>query len=318
MEASASLAGTTHTLPLATQYYTAAVPVWLDLITSPSEWAATFLAPEAKEVLDVLGGVLLVFGIPPSVSASAAAGEGPKTRAKELIAHVGRVVREGLGGWEWDGVLLAVGVGDLSPGEDGEEELDEWEDVCTEWGLEFVHVPGTMTKAVGGGGAAAAQEGEEAAGRNEFGEQMGIPRALEALQANDWSGGGGGEEDGGFGGFAGAGEGDDELGDFDPESMDFGLDREDFAGLRKAIWSQGREDGDGTMDVDGGEASSNGGADTTRKGGDEDEEMGEEDVQKIERMMLKLQAVKERTAGMSEEQRKRIAKQAVGEVMKEL
>ncbi|KAK0652331.1 hypothetical protein B0T16DRAFT_406023 [Cercophora newfieldiana] len=66
------------------------------------------------------------------------------------------------------------------------------------------------------------------------------------------------------------------------------------------------------MEVDGGER---GGA---RKGGDEDEEMDEGEVQKLERMMVKLQAVRDRTAGMSEEQRKRVARQAVGEVMKEL
>ncbi|KAK4451942.1 hypothetical protein QBC34DRAFT_377913 [Podospora aff. communis PSN243] len=289
-----SLAGVTHHLPLSTQYYTASVPVWLDVVSSPGEWADSFLAPEAKEVLDVLGGLLLVFNVGGShASGSSSVAEG-KAKTKEFISHVGRVVRQGLGGWEWDGVLLAVGVGDLSKGEEGEEEMDEWEDVCTEWGLEFVHVSGTAVK------------GEE--GRNEFGERMGVARALEALQANDWGGGGGGEEGGEeFGGFVP--REDEDLGEFDPESMDFGFDREDFVGLRKAIWSAGREDG---MDVDGGEGSE------VKKGGDEDEEMDDGDVQKLERIMLKLQAVRDRTAGMSEEQRKRIAKQAVGEVMKEL
>ncbi|KAK0619752.1 hypothetical protein B0T14DRAFT_537419 [Immersiella caudata] len=295
---SSSLAGITHQLPLSTQYYTASVPIWLDVVSSPSEWASSFLAPEAKEVLDVLGGVLVVFnvGVPPSPS-SGGAPEG-KTETKEFISHVGRVVREGLGGWEWDGVLLAVGVGDLSKGEEGEEEIDEWEDVCTEWGLEFVHVPHTQ---------GSAGEGE---GRNEFGERMGVARALEALQANDWGGGGGGDDEVGeeFGGFVPGEGGDENLGEFDAESMDFGFDREDFVGLKKAIWSAGREDG---MEVDG-EGSE------AKKGGDEDEEMDDGDVQKLERMMLKLQAVRDRTAGMSEEQRKRIAKQAVGEVMKEL
>lgn len=50
----------------------------------------------------------------------------------------------------------------------------------------------------------------------------------------------------------------------------------------------------------------------------EDEELGDEDVQKLERMMLKLQAVRDATAGLPEEQRKRMAKRAVGEVMKEM
>jgi len=312
--ATTSLAGITHHLPLATRYYSASVPVWLDVIANPSDWASSFLAPEAKEVLEVLGGLVVVFGF-----SSGSGGEGGKARAKELLAHVGKVVREGLGGWEWDGVLLAVGVGEVGTGEDGEEALDEWEDVCTEWGLEFVHVSSAASAAApasadtGGAGDVPGQ-----GTRNEFGERMGISRALEALQANSWSGSGGGEdEEGEFGAFMG--EEDDDLGEFDPESMDFGFDREDFIGLRKAIWSAGGEDGDDAMNVDGGEPSN-----TRSKGGGGDgeaidEEMGgEEDVQKIERMMLKLQAVRDMSAGMPEEQRKRMAKDAVGEVMKEL
>lgn len=65
------------------------------------------------------------------------------TRA--LITEVGRVVREGLGGWGWDGVGLGIGVGDGT--------ADEWEDLCAEWGLEFVQVRG----------------GKKDDGRNEFG-----------------------------------------------------------------------------------------------------------------------------------------------------
>ncbi|KAK5654792.1 hypothetical protein OQA88_6828 [Cercophora sp. LCS_1] len=258
-----SLAGTTHILPLTTTYYKADVPIWLDLVASPSEWAASFLSDEAKEVLQVLGGVVVVFGL-----------DG-KSEAKELVAQVGRVVREGLGGWEWDGVLLALGVGEVEAGDD--EVVDEWEDVCTEWGLEFVHV--------------GRDDGKDG-GRNEFGERMGVERAREALMANDWSGGGMADGEDEFGGFA---EGDD------AEGMDFGFDKEDFVGLKKAIWNAaGGEDG---MDVDG--------------EGSKEEELGEEDVQKMERMMLKLQAVRDRSAGLPEEQRKRLAQQAVDEVMKE-
>jgi hypothetical protein len=47
---------------------------------------------------------------------------------------VGQVVKKGLGGWEWDGVGLAVGV--------GEGITEEWDEVCAEAGLEFVHVTG--------------------------------------------------------------------------------------------------------------------------------------------------------------------------------
>jgi hypothetical protein len=147
-------------------------------------------------------------------------------------------------------------------------------------------------------------------------EKVGIPRVLETLQSNDWSQGGGfgdeGEDEGSdldeLGGSrkrvgtvsrtAVGTDGDDhskeEGPDLDPESLEFGFDRDDFAGLKKAIWTTGDE------------------------GGEEDGAVGEEDVQKLEGMMRKLLAVRDMGAGLPEEQRKRMAKQAVGEVMKEI
>ncbi|KAK4142474.1 alpha and gamma adaptin binding protein p34-domain-containing protein [Dichotomopilus funicola] len=312
-----TLAGTTHTLPLTTPYYTASIPIWLDLIATPAEWSASFLSPEAREVLGVLGGVVVVFALPSSPSAltglsagrDTVGGEGGggddgddgREAARELVRHVGKVVREGLGGWEWVGVGLVVGVGAIAgggeAGEDGTgEELDEWEDLCAESGLEFVHLPKAGV-ASGKGKGAAEEEGKK---RNEFGERVGVARVLEALEANDWAGGGmdefkEGDEEGE--------EGKRELGDgevedddeFDPEKLDFGFDRGDFAGLKKAIWSGG---GDGEDD--------------------DEEEVGEKEVQKLEQMMMKLQAVRDASAGLPEDQRRRMAARAVGEVMKEL
>ncbi|KAH6626558.1 hypothetical protein B0J18DRAFT_477319 [Chaetomium sp. MPI-SDFR-AT-0129] len=305
-----TLAGTTHTLPLTTPYYTASIPIWLDLIATPAEWSASFLSPEAREVLGVLGGVVVVFALPSSSSASSSltggkgtvGGEGGsgdgREAARELVRQVGKVVREGLGGWEWDGVGLVVGVGSVAgDGEDGTgEELDEWEDLCAESGLEFVHLPKAGVN--GGKGKGAAEE--EGKKRNEFGERVGVARVLEALEANDWAGGGLDEFDEGDEEVE---EGKRELGDgfeedddeFDPEKLGFGFDRGDFVGLKKAIWSGG---GDGEDD--------------------EEEEVGEKEVQKLEQMMLKLQAVRDASAGLPEDQRKRMAARAVGEVMKEL
>jgi hypothetical protein len=203
------------------------------------------------------------------------------------------------------GVGVSTGSGGNGAAEEEEAQgvlLDEWEDLCAECGLEFVHVSraSLVGKAPDGGGDK----------RNEFGERMGIARVMEALQANDWSGGGLAEsgdrdeeeENDEMAGMKGGedprrdekeGDGEAEF-DFDPESLDFGFDREDFAGLRKAIWSGGE------------------------RGDEEDEEVGDEDVQKLERMMLKLQAVRDTSAGLPEEQRRRMAARAVGEVMKEL
>lgn len=144
-------------------------------------------------------------------------------------------------------------------------------------------------------------------GANRTAEKSGIPRVLEALESNDWAQADGfgdeEEEEGselGEGGSTrpatksrgGANTELDDPPDIDPESLEFGFDREDFAGLRQAIWSSGREE-DG-------------------------EEETEDDVQKLEGMMRKLLAVRDMSAGLPEEQRKRMAKKAVGEVMKEL
>lgn len=129
-------------------------------------------------------------------------------------------------------------------------------------------------------------------------EKTGIARVLEALEANDWAQAEAPEDDGDddkFGEFAsseggrGGAEKDDD-GDLDPASLNFGFDRADFAGLRRAIWSAGQEDDDD--DGDG--------------------------VEKVELAMHKLQAVRDMSAGLPEEQRRRMAARAVGEVMKEL
>lgn len=137
---SSSLAGTTHDLKLKTAYYNTTVPVWLDLIQAPAEWASSFLSEEAKEVLEVLGGMVVIFAIPSETSASSSTQDLTKT----IIQEVGKVIKEGLGGWEWDGVSLAVGVGEVAHLDD----LDVWDEVCGDAGLEFVHVaPSAATDA---------------------------------------------------------------------------------------------------------------------------------------------------------------------------
>ena len=204
----ASLAGTTHPLRLETAYYVATIPVWLDLIpdqrqdtpttatgtatetetettgstiseveavTPPQPqhpadaWAATFLSAEAEEVRAALGGVCVVFAFPSSQSSPSSSSSSNRESAAALLAAVGRVVRSGLGGLDWDGVALAVGVGPgggemgaLTPDE------EEWiEELCAEvagGGIEFVHV-----RNLGARAGKAAAEGSSGEARNEFG-----------------------------------------------------------------------------------------------------------------------------------------------------
>lgn len=138
-ESSSSLAGTTHNLDLKTAYYTTTVPIWLDLVSDPSEWASSFLSEEAKEVLEVLGGVVVVFAIPPETASSSPS----KDQTEALLKEVGKVVKDGLNGWEWDGVRLAVGVGEVGHLDD----LDTWDEICGDAGLEFVHVASVAVSA---------------------------------------------------------------------------------------------------------------------------------------------------------------------------
>ncbi|PNY27583.1 Uncharacterized protein TCAP_02492 [Tolypocladium capitatum] len=298
---SPSLAGTTHDLALGTQYYSATVPVWLDLVAAPGDWAASFLSAEAGEVLAVLGGLVVVFALPDDGGAAGA--------ARELIRQVGRVVGEGLGGWEWDGVRLAVGVGESKDAED----WDEW---CAEAGLEFVQV---------GGG--------QQPGLNEFGEKTGIARVKEALEANDWAQADTSSPPSDFGDFEAAeGDqpGDDDDGkELDPESLDFGFDRADFEGLKRAIWSSGLDGCDDAeaakLDVNDGSANqaadAAGRQEMQPKKGDDAEEGPDDDdndVVRVERMMRKLQAVRDAGAAVGEAQRRKMAAKAVAEVMREL
>ncbi|RWA03677.1 hypothetical protein EKO27_g11431 [Xylaria grammica] len=284
-QTSTSLAGTSHNLSLQTTYYKAEVPIWLDLISSPSEWSASFLSVEAKEVLEVLGGVMVVFALP----VNAHSDEG--NAAQDLIKQVGKVVKDGLGGWEWDGVGLCLGVGEI-------DDVDLWEDCCAESGLEFVQVRSQSTPS-----------------RNEFGEKTGIPRALEALEAHDWANASADDLGSDFEDIEAELEGrkkrqgadgeDSEAADLDPESLDFGR--------------TGRNSRTGGEKPAAAAAAAAAAADGAKQAEDETEESLDEDgVQKIERLMAKLQTVRETNAGLPEDQRKRAAAKAVAEVMREI
>ncbi|TVY32521.1 Small nuclear ribonucleoprotein Sm D3, partial [Lachnellula occidentalis] len=123
-----SIAGTTHTWPAKTNYYTASIPIWLDEISSPQTWSAEFLAPEAREVLTVLGAFVVCFRKP--VDQSSLGG------IKELLQHVAEVVKEGCG-YSWDGACLAVAM-PQSTTPFLEKSFEEWEELCQDHGFEFV------------------------------------------------------------------------------------------------------------------------------------------------------------------------------------
>jgi hypothetical protein len=62
--------------------------------------------------------------------------ESDLTEIKILLENVGEVVKEGCG-YSWDGVCLAVAM-PQSTTPYLEKSFDEWEDLCQEFGFEFI------------------------------------------------------------------------------------------------------------------------------------------------------------------------------------
>lgn len=184
------MAGTTHNLAIKTPYYTAEVPIWLDLIASPEEWAESFLSPEAKEVLEVLGGIMVVFALPPPSSLTLATATSkaideastvqstpvekvPSDSTSESEASISPssittsppqppTAQETRALLQQIGRVVSDGLGgwtwdgvSLCVGIGEADDVDEWEELAAGCGLEFVQVKKTAT----GSGA----------GRNEFG-----------------------------------------------------------------------------------------------------------------------------------------------------
>ncbi|KAK8170396.1 alpha and gamma adaptin binding protein p34-domain-containing protein [Phyllosticta citribraziliensis] len=125
--------------------------------------------------------------------------------------------------------------------------------------------------------------------RNAFGEKVGVERVREALEANDWDG-----DDVGAGLDLGLGDEDGDEGDwhssFAAEEAEMGFE---LAGMKAAIGGGADDDGD-----------------------DDDDADQAAEVEELERMMSKLQGIKDTAAGMPEEQRKRFAAKAVNDLMK--
>ncbi|KAI4843033.1 hypothetical protein E4T44_06968 [Aureobasidium sp. EXF-8845] len=244
-----SLAGVTHEWLLKTAYYTAAIPIWIDEITDVDAWTAEFLKPEAKEVIDALGAWIYCFD-----SGKQESGDEVNISedAEKTMKAVSEVVERACGVM-WDGTRLAV---DLTPGNKDKSTVVA-EELCLDVGFEYIHI--------------------DATGKNEYGEKLGLERAREALEANEWS--------------ASSMEDDDEDG--------VGTMDDEQAQMNAELWSMKGS----LLDPD--------------NEGDEDEDDGSAlQIEGMEQMMSQLMAVREMTAGMPEEQRKKYAARAVDDLMK--
>ncbi|THV63508.1 hypothetical protein D6D28_10622 [Aureobasidium pullulans] len=159
-----SLAGITHEWNVKTAYYTAAIPVWLDEITDTTAWKSEFLNPEAKEVVQAVGAWIYCFNSS-DVKKESADDDAEVTIPEHVEATMKAVaeVVEKACGMMWDGTRLAV---DLTPANKGRSTINA-EEICLDLGFEYIHI--------------------DATGKNEYGENLGLERAKEALEANEWS-----------------------------------------------------------------------------------------------------------------------------------
>lgn len=95
----------------------------------------------------------------------------------------------------------------------------------------------------------------------------------------------------------GGGSDDDDINFDDPESVDFGFDRDDFAGLRQAIWQQQTAE---------------------RPGDDKDDDEDKDEAAVMEGMVRRLQAARLQSELLTPAQRRAMAARVVGEVMREM
>ncbi|KAH7384390.1 hypothetical protein DE146DRAFT_622171 [Phaeosphaeria sp. MPI-PUGE-AT-0046c] len=176
---SGSAAGLTHEWLLETKYYTTTLQVWVDEITDVAEWRTAFTAPEAREVITALGAWIYCFRKPVTQS--------DVSTIKDTMQAVADAIERACG-FSGDQLCLAVAMPQsTTPYLDLPSE--EWEDMCTDTGFEYIDF--------------------EKTGKNEFGERAGVHRVREALEACEWDsaegldfGDGEDGDDEAFGGFA--------------------------------------------------------------------------------------------------------------------
>jgi hypothetical protein len=201
-----STAGLSHEWSLETRYYSATLPIWIDEVSDVEQWRTEFMKPEAKEVVSVLGAWIVCFRKPVK--------EEDVASVKEMLKAISDVI-ECACGYSGDAVCLAVAM-PQSTTSSFEKNEEDWDELCTEYGFEFVD--------------------SEAKGKNEYGEYVGVKRVEEALKAQEWDMQ---ETDLGF-------EDVDDFGDgFDAEEMEMGLE---LFGMKAAV--NGTDEGEGEAQVE--------------------------------------------------------------------
>ncbi|MCJ1343733.1 hypothetical protein MMC31_001929 [Peltigera leucophlebia] len=158
-------------------YYSATIPIWHDQLPLSlpelERWEEEWLKEEAGEVIRAVGAWVLVFR--KAVNEGGDEGEVTLSHIRLLLSTISRLLERNTTPYSLapEPVLLAVGVHQpVSPR--AEVSTEEWEDLCRECGG-WEWVDEEVSRDEGNGG------------RNEFGEKTGLPRLLEALEANEWA-----------------------------------------------------------------------------------------------------------------------------------
>ncbi|KAL9637511.1 MAG: hypothetical protein Q9204_001859 [Flavoplaca sp. TL-2023a] len=288
-------------LPLNTPYYSTNVSIWNDNIAvnaaALDDWQNEWSASEAAEVVKSLGAWVVVVRKPASKQPDGREDGRSLDDIRHTLSAIHKVIihhqettSDRYTTVDNEPLLLLIGMPQpLRPLH--EMSNDQWEDLgldCGGW--QWID--------------------SEAKGKNEFGENLGLERLKEALEANEWDGGGG----------LGADELDleEELGlrEHEHTEDDIELEGDGVVGLREAILE--------------GHAS------------EEEDTEGDAQVEELESMMLKMQVIRglsrfscfasqidtqvdtadpirrliEKGIGMPEDERKRLAAKAVREIMK--
>ncbi|THW31429.1 hypothetical protein D6D22_10162 [Aureobasidium pullulans] len=254
-----SLAGITHEWNVTTAYYTAAIPIWIDEITDTTAWKSEFLNPEAKEVVQAVGAWIYCFNSS-DIKKESADDDAEVTISEHVEATMKAVaeVVEKACGMMWDGTRLAV---DLTPANKGRSTINA-EEICLDLGFEYIHI--------------------DATGKNEYGENLGMERAKEALEANEWSAS-----------LADDDDDEDNVGGIDDEQAQMNAE---LWGLKASLLDP---------DNEGDEAE-----------GSALEIEGVEQMMRVLDMMNIANWIIETTAGMPENERKKYAARAVDDLMK--
>lgn len=315
VDESGSIAGLSHEWRATTPYYSARVPIWIDEFPSSASdasltaginaWQQDFLRDEACEVVRAVSAWVYVFRKPSLAAGSSLHdADGIITIEAQTAMRAIQAVVEKHAEYDEDGVSSVVKLAVATTNESWApldqnrspsrkallndakvQDQEAEEDKCMEFEFEYINYT--------------------ASGQNVFGEKVGFARLQEALQTIEWA------------------SSEHDHVDDDGESQD------DIAAMLAAFDAEGggmtgtdREEAEWTAEMFAVKAALLQQDDTDEEnndpGDDDAYEAGESQVDNLERLMGRLLAVKEQSIGLPEEQRKRMAAQAVSDAVKNL